>query len=63
MVGRAARLRSSADDSAPARPVSSDAIGAGDAVVSRNLYASYAHGVVKGRPLIFETHQLEHGVR
>lgn len=33
------------------------------AVVSRNLYASYALGVLKRCPLVFETHQLEPGVR
>jgi glycosyltransferase involved in cell wall biosynthesis len=35
----------------------------GDLIVSRNLYAAYLLGVVQRRPLIFETHQLEQGIR
>jgi glycosyltransferase involved in cell wall biosynthesis len=35
----------------------------GDAIVSRNLYAAFLFGVLKRRPLVFETHQLEHGAR
>jgi len=31
------------------------------AVLSRNLYYSYLHAVLMRRPLLFETHQLEHG--
>jgi hypothetical protein len=34
-----------------------------EAVVSRNLYASYMLSVVQKRRLIFETHQLEYGPR
>jgi glycosyltransferase involved in cell wall biosynthesis len=34
-----------------------------DAVLSRNLYAAFILAVLKRRPLIFETHQLEHGFR
>lgn len=32
-------------------------------ILSRNLYAAFLLGVVMGRPLIFETHQLENGWR
>jgi hypothetical protein len=32
-------------------------------VLSRNLYASYAWAVLAGRPMLFETHQLELGPR
>jgi glycosyl transferase family 1 len=35
----------------------------GDAILSRNLYAAFALGVLERRPMIFETHQLERGVR
>src|SRR3990170_2027091 len=31
-------------------------------ILSRNLYASFVIGVVLKYPLIFETHQLEHGI-
>lgn len=31
-------------------------------IISRNLYASYVFGVCYGRPLVFETHQLEFGL-
>lgn len=34
-----------------------------DAVLSRNLYASFILAVLLKRPLLFETHQLEHGFR
>ena len=34
-----------------------------DAILSRNLYASYVIAVLERRPLIFETHQLEQGIR
>lgn len=34
-----------------------------DLIVSRNLYASFVLGGLLGRPLVFETHQLESGVR
>lgn len=34
-----------------------------DVVLSRNLYAAYILAVVLKHPLIFETHQLEYGVR
>lgn len=34
-----------------------------DIILSRNLYAAYVIGVLLRRPLIFETHQLESGVR
>ena len=34
-----------------------------DAILSRNLYAAFVIGVLLRRPLIFETHQLETGVR
>ena len=34
-----------------------------EAVLSRNLYAAFAIGVLQRRPLIFETHQLELGAR
>jgi glycosyltransferase involved in cell wall biosynthesis len=34
-----------------------------DAILSRNLYASYVIAVLKRRPIIFETHQLEVGTR
>ncbi len=34
-----------------------------DAIVSRNLYAAYVIAVLERRPLIFETHQLEQGIR
>jgi hypothetical protein len=34
-----------------------------DAIISRNLYASFALAVLQRRPLIFETHQLERGIR
>lgn len=34
-----------------------------DAILSRNLYAAFYLAVVERRPLIFETHQLEIGVR
>lgn len=34
-----------------------------DVVLSRNLYAAYWLGVIKQRPLLFETHQLETGFR
>lgn len=34
-----------------------------DVILSRNLYAAYVIGVLKRRPMVFETHQLEHGVR
>lgn len=34
-----------------------------DAVISRNLYAAFALGVMRRLPLIFETHQLESGFR
>ena len=34
-----------------------------DIVLSRNLYAAFAAGVLQRRPLIFETHQLELGAR
>jgi hypothetical protein len=33
------------------------------AIVSRNLYAAFLFGVLKRRPLVFETHQLERGAR
>jgi glycosyltransferase involved in cell wall biosynthesis len=34
-----------------------------DAILSRNLYASYAIAVLQRRPVLFETHQLELGLR
>lgn len=34
-----------------------------DVVISRNLYAAYALAVLQNRSLIFETHQLEYGIR
>jgi hypothetical protein len=34
-----------------------------DAIISRNLYASFVLAVVQRQPLIFETHQLECGIR
>ncbi len=34
-----------------------------DLVLSRNLYAAYVLAVLQGRPLVFETHQLESGPR
>jgi hypothetical protein len=34
-----------------------------DAVLSRNLYAAYVIAVLQRKPLLFETHQLEHGLR
>jgi len=34
-----------------------------DVILSRNLYASYMIGVVLRRPILFETHQLETGIR
>ncbi len=34
-----------------------------DVILSRNLYASYVIGVIFRRPLLFETHQLEIGIR
>jgi len=34
-----------------------------DAILSRNLYAAFSLAVLQRRPLIFETHQLELGVR
>ncbi|WP_167590613.1 glycosyltransferase family protein [Oceanidesulfovibrio indonesiensis] len=34
-----------------------------DLVLSRNLYASYILAVRMGRPIFFETHQIEHGWR
>jgi len=40
------------------RLVGSDAV-----IVSRNLYASFVLGVIQRRPLVFETHQLEQGIR
>lgn len=33
------------------------------AILSRNLYASYMIGVILRRPILFETHQLESGIR
>jgi hypothetical protein len=37
--------------------------GFGETIISRNLYAAFLFGVLQRRPLIFETHQLERGVR
>lgn len=34
-----------------------------DVVLSRNLYAAYVLAVLQRHPLIFETHQLEYGIR
>lgn len=34
-----------------------------DLILSRNLYAAYALAVLRGRPIVFETHQLEIGPR
>ncbi|WP_340117699.1 glycosyltransferase family 4 protein [Pelagibius sp. 7325] len=34
-----------------------------DVVLSRNLYAAYALAVLRGRQLVYEVHDLEHGVR
>lgn len=34
-----------------------------DVILSRNLYASYIIGVILRRPILFETHQLERGIR
>jgi len=34
-----------------------------DVILSRNLYASYVIGVILRRPHMFETHQLENGIR
>ena len=33
------------------------------AILSRKLYASYMFAVLQRRPLLFETHQVEHGIR
>ena len=37
--------------------------GRSDAILSRNLYAAFALAVLYKRPLLFETHQLETGLR
>src|SRR5687768_11745428 len=34
-----------------------------DAILSRNLYAAFVLAVLERRPLLFETHQLEQGIR
>jgi glycosyltransferase involved in cell wall biosynthesis len=34
-----------------------------DVIMSRNLYASFVIAVILRRPILFETHQLEHGFR
>src|SRR5688572_1409329 len=34
-----------------------------DAILSRNLYASFVLAVLKRRRILFETHQLEQGIR
>jgi len=38
-------------------------VSASEPVLSRNLYAAFVLGVLQRRPLIFETHQLELGLR
>ena len=35
----------------------------GGAILSRNLHAAYVLGIVMRRPIIFETHQIETGIR